>query len=462
MHIRKSSVIGGNRFLLIGTFCFLFFNFGFCQPDWVKNRPINTTYFIGIGVSVKDDSVDYLKAAKTAALNDLATEISVTISSELSKTITEQTGIYSEDFKSFIRATTRAELEGYELIDTWDDEFYWVYYRLSKEYYYKQRQSQIESAASLAADLILRSNESLIKKEPVNALQLMLKALLAFEKYLGEPSKVLINSEEVIISNYIFTELQEIIQRIQFSKSVIQLQSKKGITAKFDNTYSVFFNDNGNSSIHIPMLLLPLQIIELNSGNSQRLEFSTDQNGDFELPLLSLNNKIRQSQFSIQPDLMRMIGSDSTSIVLQKFLERLNIPTMLVTISLESIRMFITSNERNLGRAIPMLIIEPKVKDYLGNEGFEFVLDNSPFDFILSIEADTRSGSQLYGQYSAFATANISLIDKNTGSEIYKNSVKDEKGIQIDFEKAGLKALENASTKMVSEILPKLLEKISR
>jgi hypothetical protein len=61
---------------------------------------------------------------------------------------------------------------------------------------------------------------------------------------------------------------------------------------------------------------------------------------------------------------------------------------------------------------------------------------------------------------SAFADVTISVIDMTTGDEIYKNSWNKIKGIDIDFQKAGDKALDNSAGKIVKKILPALKNKI--
>ena len=46
----------------------------------------------------------------------------------------EQSGMSEEQSRSEIQALTKADLEGYELVDTWDNgNEYWVYYKLSKK-----------------------------------------------------------------------------------------------------------------------------------------------------------------------------------------------------------------------------------------------------------------------------------------------------------------------------------------
>ena len=50
------------------------------KPEWVKEHPVSSNYYIGVGsISKNGQSLNYREQAKKNALNDLASEISVTI-----------------------------------------------------------------------------------------------------------------------------------------------------------------------------------------------------------------------------------------------------------------------------------------------------------------------------------------------------------------------------------------------
>ena len=51
------------------------------RPSWVSSKPINSGMYSGIGMAYKSAGADYIAMAKNNALNDLASEISVNISS---------------------------------------------------------------------------------------------------------------------------------------------------------------------------------------------------------------------------------------------------------------------------------------------------------------------------------------------------------------------------------------------
>jgi hypothetical protein len=141
-------------------------------PDWVTNRPIDNEFYIGIGHASKiKGSNDHIEKATSEALKNLASEITVNISGEVVSSMIEKSGMLEEELKSKIRSTTEAELEGYELVEQWQDKKdYWIYYRLSKVRYQVAKEEKINKAISLALDLFTQAKKSEQNKEYDKAL----------------------------------------------------------------------------------------------------------------------------------------------------------------------------------------------------------------------------------------------------------------------------------------------------
>ena len=92
------------------------------KPDWVISRPINQNYYIGIGVAEKSkDNLDYIQIAKDNALKNLASEININVSGDVISKVIEKSGISQDEIKSEIRTSTTANLEGYEVVGTYED-----------------------------------------------------------------------------------------------------------------------------------------------------------------------------------------------------------------------------------------------------------------------------------------------------------------------------------------------------
>ena len=171
----------------------------FCEmPNWVAQRPVNNNYYIGIGIASTSSS-NYIQSAKNSALNDLSSEISVNISSELVDIMVEKSGMNAEESRSVIHASTKADLEGYEVMGTWENGFeYWVYYRLSKSTYKAQQELKRKNAISLSLDLFKKGKEKETnwntKGSTINsAIEYYVQALKPIENYYGDPLETIYN-----------------------------------------------------------------------------------------------------------------------------------------------------------------------------------------------------------------------------------------------------------------------------
>ena len=153
------------RFLQLLLLTCLFFQINLLHakkvPEWVTSRPINNEFYIGIGHASKiKGSNDHIEKATSEALKNLASEITVNISGEVVSSMIEKSGMLEEELKSKIRSTTEAELEGYELVEQWQNKKeYWIYYRLSRVKYQLARAEKIEKAISLALDQFTKAKK---------------------------------------------------------------------------------------------------------------------------------------------------------------------------------------------------------------------------------------------------------------------------------------------------------------
>ncbi|MFW6095955.1 MAG: LPP20 family lipoprotein, partial [Bacteroidota bacterium] len=118
------------------------------KPDWVKSRPVDNNYYIGIG-SANTYEDNYTKVAKNNALTDLISEISVKLSSNSVLRQFEDESGFGEEFEAVTKMHIKDDLEDYEVVDSWEGEDkYWVFYRLSKEKYKRQKREKLEKAKS--------------------------------------------------------------------------------------------------------------------------------------------------------------------------------------------------------------------------------------------------------------------------------------------------------------------------
>lgn len=429
------------------------------KPAWVEKRPLPADYYIGIGVAEKrDDNRDYIQTAKNNALNDLASEIAVNISGEMVSITAEKLGVLEEEVRSEIHASTRAELEGYELVDTWENNReYWVYYRLPKADYHARRATRLENAKRLGLDLFAKGESSRKGGDITRALAFYLQALAAIQSFVTEPLEVTYQGETILLFNETYSALQSVLNGIVLTSEPKSLSAKIGQPLPTPLKVRAHFPSGGKQT---PVGHLPLTFRFTRGGGELVETAQTDASGTAACRVAKVTATDRLQTITARVQLAALLGQEADGQRLDKLLQNLPRPKTDVVLNVSGLTAFIRADERNLGQATDVPYIEPVLKKRLSEQGFTFVENPARADVVFEIQADTRAGSQMYGMYSAYA--DVTIAAQGDGQEIYKNALQNVKGVHLDRSKAGLKALEDAATKLTRELLPDLIRHIQK
>lgn len=428
------------------------------KPDWVQKRPLSKLYFIGIGSSHKGQTHrDHAQRAKDKALNDLASQITVTISGESILQMVEKYDLIEEQLRSEIRSSTKANLEGYELVDTWEDEKeYWIYYRLSKALYYEQKQAKINRAMDLSLDMFEKARTSEQQKNISNALTLYLQSLLPLQNFIEEPLQTEFQGSKIFLLNEIYSAIHGLIDQIQLKSEPEKLTAKIGQPVKPPLTVHALLSSESQASPAVSNLPILFAFVK---GAGEMLEKTqTNLSGQALCRITKITATDQIQIVRAEVDLFSLIDQESYPLIFQSFLRNLPVPSTKFMLNVSSLTVCLKASEKNLGNPMDVLYIEPAIKNLLGEYGFTFTEDESNADILIELKAESRRGAEMYGMYSAFVDFTISMIDMNSGKEVFKNGLQDIKGIQLNYQKAGFKAFENAAKEMSTNILPELIQ----
>jgi len=188
-------------------------------PSWVKTRPISRDFFIGIGVCDKKEFKEGCrKVAEDKAFYELSSEISVDISGSFVQKIVEHTGLSEQDVRSEIRTSSRARLTGHELAGEWEDrKNHWIYFRLSKQEYLRQRTVEKERAVAAAVDMLDRAVAAKKGGDTVSALRFYFEALARVEDFIGDNIQTTFQGRSVFLFNEIYANLQLIMANVRLT-----------------------------------------------------------------------------------------------------------------------------------------------------------------------------------------------------------------------------------------------------
>lgn len=130
-------------------------------PDWVKKRPVADSCYIGIGTAPAS-APDCEQTAREKALADLIAQIQVTVENESLLQRIDENGNYYERYTDDIRTRSKAWLEGYDLVGTYNDgQTCRVYYRIGKERYAELKRAKAREASLTALDCWTNGNKAL-------------------------------------------------------------------------------------------------------------------------------------------------------------------------------------------------------------------------------------------------------------------------------------------------------------
>ncbi|MEK6193018.1 MAG: LPP20 family lipoprotein, partial [Deltaproteobacteria bacterium] len=183
------------------------------KAEWVSYRPVDSRYYIGIGSCLKKDNKDdYRLVAENEALFDLSSEISVDISGTFMEKTMERTGLSEQDIRVEIQTTSKAHLQGHQMVDEWEDrKRYWVYFKLSKKEYAQIQQREREIAREASLDMLQKALMEKEKGQPISALRFYFEALSRIQNFVGDNLKANLQGNEVFLYNEIYEGIQRIL-----------------------------------------------------------------------------------------------------------------------------------------------------------------------------------------------------------------------------------------------------------
>src|ERR1041385_6327103 len=156
-------------------------------PNWVSSRPNNGFKYVGIGVADKGKSNDPKTEAKQNALFDLASEIKVDISTNSVLQSVQNNNSFDQNFNSLIKLTNSDNIEGYTLVDTYEnDKQVWMYYELDKAEYAKRKEIKKQNTITKASNLIALSFADEKNKNFSACLKKRIQAFGILNPYLNE------------------------------------------------------------------------------------------------------------------------------------------------------------------------------------------------------------------------------------------------------------------------------------
>jgi hypothetical protein len=428
------------------------------RPTWLKGESAQRGYYTGVGHSIKDGSNNYVQAAKKSALDDLVSQIKVTVSStSILSTFEENRSNFKETYEQIIQTSVADEIEEFEMVGTWEDERnYWTYYRLSVARYREIKEEQKRNAVRLATDFLKKARASEAGKDYLQALGFYFQSFRSVEKYLAEAIPVTVDGNELLLTNEVYASIQKILNLIQLRIEPAELQVNRRVNLREQPlTVRAIFRD-GNA----PVLMLPLSAAFEKGSGDVFPEYKTDENGMAKILVTKISSREMEQTVAVKVNMDAISGSSSP--IYNLIAKTLTVPVSKVLLKVQRPVVYMAVEERSLGSARTNNQISNKLKNLLANNGFEFTTDKASADLLFEVQADSEKGSVSGSIYITFLTGVIKVTAAREGKEIYATTLDRIKGYGLDYDRSSQdaynKALETLEKERFTELLNTILQ----
>lgn len=428
------------------------------KPAWLGAKPFQSGYYTGIGHALKTGETNYIQIAKKSALEDLVSEIQVTISSTSILSQLDVNKEFSERFEQIIKTTAANEIEEFELVDAWQDETnYWVYYRLSKARYREIKEEQKRNAVRLATDYYKKARLARVSGEVVQAMSFYFQAIESLEKYLAEAIVVTIDDEEILLVNEIYAGLQQVLDGVRIDLSPSELQVNRRLAQDAIQVVAHASLKDGDK----PVNGLPLRAVFQKGNGVIHPEYTTDESGDARVLLSSINSKELEQLITVAIDTDRLHGKTQSAVV-SWVTRSLHVPQARLLLKVQRPVIYLSSEERVFGYSNSGRLVSNKLRNLLTTAGFEFTSDPRNADLSFSVSADTERGTMSGSIYVSYFTGTIRVTSVQDGKEIYSTTLNRIRGYGLDYDRSGLdaynKALENLEKEAFAQLVDAILQ----
>lgn len=424
------------------------------RPSWVLQRPIEPGYYVGIGVVRKiGDSFDHLEQAKKNALNDLVSQIQVTVQANSIQSQLERNRVFSDEFRSFTRLSSNVAIESYETVATWqNDQEYWVYFRLSVSEYQAQKERRMQQAVAQSIDALSRAREAESEGNLLTAYDFYFRALEAIKAYTGEPLTYEAEGKQRFLGNDLLESMNRLSRNIAIRVNVSNLQVKPGRPINQEIVVMVSHpRTNGKAVRNFPLNIRFTQGAGTIIGSAV-----TDDNGVCRFRISSITARDALQELSIGPDLNSLVRTNKSRQPWLELLDPQSLPNEKIIIEAGRPVIFLVADEKSFGQKRSMNQLEVAARQRLQREGIKFTDQPDQADYRLSISSDVRQGTVNNGMFTALLDLKLVLMDANN-QEKYSKVLPTVRGVQLDYLRASEAAYRRATEDLELTLMPSII-----
>lgn len=417
-------------------------------PTWTQSKPIDPNYYHGIGISSKQSfntNLDFKQVAKNNALNDLASEISVKVNASSLLSQIEVNRQFSESFIANTTLTSTEELEGYELVDTYENETnYFVFYRLSKEDHERRKALRRQRALSSAADFLTSAEEFRNRRDAYQTYLMYIKAMETIKGFWAEPLEYTLQGERIFFGNHLISRIISFLNEIQIQSAAQQVTAVRGKTMdeEFTEIFVTFYNIRQRS--------IPLRL-SYSGGRIRNSAQKTNAAGSVFVDLGRINSTSPRERIIASINLESWTTEATQNQQIVSLINQIRLRPYTIDLIIQSPSFFIQSDEKVLGRSLSATILADVLKVELAKDQFVTTQRLQDADFIVSISSDTEDAGPVNQLSSVNLSFRIQITDPKS-QVIYTRNVRNIRGMHTDIQAASRDAYNKASRLIQREL----------
>ncbi len=420
-------------------------------PGWVKEKPMIPGYYVGLGSAQRTpNTTDYQVTAKNKALADLVSEISVNISTQSVLNRFESDKGFAEDFVSLTKSYANENIEGYEVVNTYESPtHYYVLYKLSIEKYKSIKEQRKQVAVAKGLDLIKKAGQLIGSKKYYDAIFNLTKGLEVVLPYLSESLECELNGKTIDLGNELYNGLITTMNNIIISPKANEIEVTKGQSIPLGQLVFTFKTADG-----VPLQGIPV-IFSLGSKPLHNNKCETNILGEASYELQPVNTTKSTGYLIAQMDANEVASFCASDPLIRKLIRKMDMPSARILIRLKDPKFFVESSELNFNVAMNPKILKGKMEQLLANNGFPVVYSKPDADFTINISSNTNQQKVEGKMFYAILNAEIKVLNTN-GELVFSRPVVNITGVQLNLNDAGLDAYNNLSDYLTKNFMPKL------
>lgn len=407
-------------FALLNLYCLSFNAQNSKRPDWVERHPVNEFSYVGVGMAKLSES-DYQQKAKQKALSELVSEIKVEIATNSLLNTLEEAGEVKQTFSETVRATAKAEIENFRLVDSWKDEdTYWVYYELNKTDYATFMEERRQKAIRDAFDFWYKGNVVLREGDLTTAIDLFSKGMATIQPVINQELFCSYDGKTINLSTELYASLAGVFNGIS-----IVLNPSSVACTPFQGVKEPIAVGVYKDGYALKNIRLNVDFVS-GSGDLSSMD-PTNINGVTALYIRNVTSKQSQQQIkiSLANDVFKAFQKGAYAPLFKRLLSSLPEGTLTVNTEQTQVSAYVKCVQNDMD------LLNRNVKSLLSNNFFNIVESPSQADVTVVLDNKCRKGKtvpgELYNFVEFFSTLGIKITNNRTGQTMLNYSINDER-----------------------------------